>query len=329
MRSPAIKLKFRNWLKWIGWFLLVQFILVNISAALYAYKFTHIYDNPAPGTGVGQKNILARTWRLFSGPRQTKSPVAPLPTFAYDTVILKTENGISIDAWYAKPDSAARGTVILFHGLLANKGLLTPQAAEFLYLGYNVLLVDFRAHGNSTGHLTTMGIKEAEEVKLAYDYIRSKGEGKIFIYGVSMGAVAVSKAVSLYSLNPSGLMLEMPFASLQSHIQARARVQGYTGFFVKPFSFLITFWIGVERGLKTFKHQTTSYAEKIHCPVLMQSGTNDPYVPKEETDRIYSAIGSAKKKLVLYENAGHESLLQYDPAKWRQETQAFLKAYNN
>lgn len=328
MKKPLIKPKLRKYLKWVGWALLVQFILFNISAAMYAYKFTHIYDAP-PQSGKPRKpNVLTRTWRLFSGPLQTKSPVSPLPVFAYDTITLKTENGTSIDAWYAKPDSGAKGTVILLHGLLANKGVLTPEAAEFRYLGYNILMVDFRAHGNSSGRITTMGMKEAEEVKLAYDFISSKGEKNIFIYGISMGAVAVSRATAKYDLKPSGLILEMPFATLQSHIRGRARVQGYKGFFVKPFSFLVTFWIGAERGLKSFKHQTADYARKINCPVLLQWGANDAYVLKDETDKVYNAIASPVKKLVVYENAGHESLLQNDPGRWRTETEAFLGANN-
>jgi hypothetical protein len=326
MKNRHSKPKFWTYLKWTGWVVLAQFILLNISAALYAYKFTHIYEAPASTTKPRQPNFLTKTWRLFSGPLQTRSPVSPQPVFNYDTVVLKTGNETSINAWYAKPDSAAKGTVILFHGLLANKEILAPEAAEFRYLGYNILMVDFRAHGNSSGGITTMGIREAEEVKLGYDFVRSKGEKNIFIYGTSMGAVAVSRAVAQYHLQPSGLILEMPFASLQSHIRARARVQGYTGFFIKPFSFLVTFWIGAERGLKSFKHQTAGYAKKIRCPVLMQWGTNDSYVLKDETDKVFNALASPGKKLVVYENAGHESLLQFDMTKWRSETEAFLRA---
>jgi hypothetical protein len=329
MKDPAVKQKFRRWLKWAGWVALAQFLILNISAALYAYKFTHIYEAAVTNSKPRQPNFLTKTWRLFSGPLQTRSPQGLQPVFTYDTVVLKTKNGISIDAWYATPDSAAKGTVIIFHGLLSNKGMLMPEAAEFRYLGYNILMVDFRAHGNSSGSITTMGIKEADEVKMAYDFIRSKNEGNIFIYGTSMGAVAVSRAVAQYHLQPTGLILEMPFASLQSHIRARARVQGYTGFFIKPFSFLVTFWIGAERGLKSFKHQTAGYTKQIHCPVLVQWGTNDAYVLKEETEKVFNSLASHNKKLVVYEKAGHESLLQFDTPKWRSETEYFLRENNH
>jgi len=313
-------------LRWILWVLLVQFVLFNISAALYAYKFTHVYDDPSLRTKKPGSNVFTKTWRLFSGPRQPRSIITASPAFPYDTVMLKTNSGIFIEAWHAKPDSLAKGTVILFHGIMSNKGMLIAEAAEFRYQGYNIMLVDLRAHGNSGGNTTTIGVRESEEVKLAYDYVEQQGEKNIFLYGSSMGAVVVTKAISDYSLQPKGVFLDMPFASLQSHVRARARGLGFGGVGEKPFGFLVTMWIGIERGFNGFKDKTTRYVKKLNCPVLMQWGAADTYVLKSETDKVYKAIASANKKLVIYDHAGHESLLQNDPAKWRAETEAFLNS---
>jgi uncharacterized protein len=306
------------------WVLLIQFILFNISAALYAHRFTYVYDDPALRNKIGGHNIFVKTWHLFSGPRQPRSIITNYPAFPYDTVTLKTKSGIIIDGWYAKPDSAAKGTVILFHGIMANKGMLLAEADEFRKQGFNVLLIDFRAHGNSGGHITTIGVNESEEVKLAFDHIVQQGEKNIFIYGSSMGAVTVAKAVADYDLNPTGIILEMPFASLQSHIRARARLLGFRGFGEKPFGFFVTFWIGIERGFNGFKDQTVTYVAKINCPVLMQWGAMDNTVLKYETDMIYGSIASPNKKLVIFDHAGHESLIRNDSAKWRSEVGKFL-----
>lgn len=326
MEKRKFRIKIPSYVRWIGWVLLVQFLLINISAALYAYKLTHVYNDPKLRTAQSSKNIFVKTWRLFTGPRQPRSVITERPTFPYDTVILKTKKGINIDAWYSKTDSVARGTVILFHGISANKGMLLNEAYEFRYLGYNVMLVDFRAHGNSAGQTTTIGIRESEEVKLAYDYAKGIGEKNIFLWGISMGAVVVAKAIDDYELKPSGVMLEMPFGSLQSHLQGRARVMGFQGFPEKPFGFFVTWWMGIERRYNGFKHQTSLYAKKINCPVLMEWGALDNYVLKTETDKIYNAIASANKKLVRYDHAGHESFLLNDPVKWRIEAEKFLMA---
>jgi alpha-beta hydrolase superfamily lysophospholipase len=324
MENTKARFRLPRYIRWILWVLLVQFILVNISAALYAYKFTHVSSDPALKMAKPAKNIFAKTWRLFTGPRQARSTISQLPVFNYDTVMFKTRNGIAIEAWYAQPDSGSKGTVILFHGLASNKGNLLQEADEFLYLGYNVMLVDLRAHGNSGGSTISFGIRETEEVKLAYDHIKSKGEKTILLWGSSMGAVVVTKAVADHQLAVAGIMLEMPFASLQTHLQARARALGFQGFPEKPFGFLVSWWMGVEGGFKGAKHRTTTYAKKINVPVLLQWGAQDNYVLQKETDRVFSAIASPNKKLVVYDRAGHESLLQHDPVKWRIETERFL-----
>jgi alpha-beta hydrolase superfamily lysophospholipase len=315
--------KLRSVLRWILWVLLVQFALVNISAALYAHKLTHLYTAPPGEWQKPSRNIFTKTWRLFTGPRFYKHPLIRTPGFAYSTVILKTANGIPIEAWHSSPDTISKGTVILFHGLTSNKGEILDEAYEFRNQGYNIMLADVRNHGNSGGNATTIGYRESEEVKLAYDHILQSGEKNIFLWGTSMGAVEVIKAVSEYQLKPAGIIIEMPFLSLQSHLKGRARILGFPS---QPFAFLTTFWIGIEKDFNGFGFQTTKYARNIKCPVLEQYGGKDELVLKNETDAIYNAIVSVNKKLVVYEDAVHESFFRKDPSTWRREVGAFLKA---
>ncbi len=321
MQSKPSKKKIRRTVRLVLWILLVQFVLINISAAFYARKLTYLQEGPPP-VETGSRNILKKTWKIFVGPRLYKSPVSWFPSFPYDTVKLKTKKGVLIDGWYSKTDSAAKGTVILFHGVTSNKTSTIDEANEFRYLGYNVFLVDFRSHGLSEGNVTTIGVRESEDVKLAYDYVISKGEKQIFLWGLSMGAVTICKAVSDYGLTPSGLIMEMPFGSLQQHLEGRARTLGFPG---EPFGFLVTFWIGVERGFNGYKHRTVRYAKNIACPVLLQWGADDTYVTKPEVENVFSNLATADKKLVIYENAGHESLLRKNTSLWRTEVESFLK----
>ncbi len=324
MSKQNFKQKLRSSLRWLGWVLLVQFVLINISAAFYAHKYAHFYTNPAVGTNFSKENVFQKTWRLFTGPKFPKSAIYEKPSFPFETVYLTTKNETKIEAWYGKSDSTAVGTVILFHGLSQNKTAKLSEVYEFRYQGYNVMMVDFRSHGNSEGNTTTVGFRESEEVKLAYDYAVKKGDQPIFLWGTSMGAVAIAKAVADYDIKPAGVILEMPFASLQSHLRARVRSNGFSGFPEKPFAFLVTCWTGIERGYNGFKFKTDKYAAKINCPVLLQWGERDNTVLKYETDKVFKAIASNNKKLVIYENADHESFLQADPIKWRNEVEHFL-----
>lgn len=324
MKNPKIKKRWRRIFTWAAWVLLAQFVLVNVSAALYAHKLTHLYKaDKDTWTRPVSNNIFAKTWRLFTGPKFYRQEMADTPAFDHNNIRLKTQNGIAIEAWYAGADSTARGTVLLFHGLMGHKAQLIHEAVEFRNLGYNIMLVDLRAHGNSGGNITTMGYREAEEVKLAYNYISQKGEKNIFLWGASMGAVAMIKAISDYGLAPRGIIIEMPFLSLQSHLKARARLLGFPE---QPFGFFTSFWIGVEKGFNGWRFQTTRYAKKVQCPVLMQYGKKDKLVLPAETEAIFEAIASKNKKLELYDHAGHTQLLQNDPVTWRKEVEVFVQS---
>lgn len=311
---------FSTAIRWVLWVVLVQFILINISASLNAYRLMHFYNDPPPVKPNPQQNIFSKTWRLFTGPKVFKSKLSDTPDFPYTTVELKTATGISIEGW-CNTDTLLKGTVILFHGVSSNKGMILDEANEFRRMGYNVMLVDFRAHGNSSGSATAMGIRESEEVKLAYDYTRQKRENNILLWGVSMGAVAITKAIADNGIQPSGIILELPFASLYSYIKAKARTLGFPR---QPFGFFVTLWTGIEGGYNGFNYKTADYAGKINCPVLMQAAGQDNFVSAKEAEDIYRSIHSSAKKLVRYDEAGHEFLLKNDPAKWRAEVEEFL-----
>jgi alpha-beta hydrolase superfamily lysophospholipase len=133
--------------------------------------------------------------------------------------------------------------------------------------------------------------------------------------------VVIAKAINDYDLHPSKIILEMPFGNLQQLLEGRARVLGFPE---EPFGVLVTFWSGIERGFNGFTHSTSRYAEKIKCPVLMQYGAMDRLVTAEETNSVFKHVSSAKKKLVIYKTASHESFLRNDPELWRKEVSDFL-----
>jgi uncharacterized protein len=321
MRDKKTSNKTVRVFKWIGKVLLVQLILINISAAFHAYRFTHYHnDDKVRNQKSSEGKPLLRTWRLMTGRKLPKPLIQYYPAIPYDTIQLTTRNGVKLEAWYMKADSA-KGTVILFHGLNSNKGNVLSEAFEFYSLGYNTMLLDMRAHGNSEGMTNSIGNKESEEVKLAYDHISKKGEKNIVLWGMSLGAVMISKAIWQYDLQPQKIILEMPFDKLEDHISARARISGFPG---EPFGFLVTFWTGVEQGYWGYGHKTSRYVKKINCPVLLQWGNDDEYVLKRETEKIFAAAGSPKKKLEIYEGAGHGPLLAGNEQKWIKAVTDFL-----
>ena len=155
----------RSVFKWILWAFLAQFVLISISGIIYGYKLTHFYE-PVPGgtDETPSSNVFVKTLRLFKGPVYRKITNEESPEFPYQTVHLLTKDSLSLEAWYIPVDSS-KGTVILFHGLGGNKSNVLKQAYEFRYLGFNVMLVDLRAHGRSNGNITTMGFQRVGRCK--------------------------------------------------------------------------------------------------------------------------------------------------------------------
>ena len=300
--------------------LLVAFLLLNVIVICHAYKFTHFYNAAEVTTkSKDDKNGWDKTKEMLFGFNFIKS-VNSQPDSAIKTTYFTTGKGLKLEAWEFPADSAI-GTVALFHGHGGKKSSLLPEAAVFNKLGYNTILLDFRAHGGSEGNTCTIGYKEAEDVKLVYDYIAGKGEKNIILYGVSLGAATITKAISDYTLSPSKVILDMPFGSLSTAVTGRLKIMGLPP---QPLGAMLTFWGGLENGFWAFNHKPYEYVKKIECPVLLQRGKLDPRVTQEETDLIYSNIHS-QKKMVIYDSAAHESLCKKEYAKWTAEITSFLK----
>ena len=99
MEKKPLRQQIRSVLRWTGWVLLVQFLLINISTAFYADKLTRFYTDLPEKYSNSSGNIFTKSWKLFTGPRYPRSYIYESPVFAYDTVRLQTKKGLNIDAW--------------------------------------------------------------------------------------------------------------------------------------------------------------------------------------------------------------------------------------
>lgn len=301
---------------------IVLFVLLNIVVAFHAYKFTHFYNNGEISVkNAAEKTAWDKTKEILFGINAQKKQNDVTTDSTFKTVYLKTKDSLKLEAWYIPVDSAA-GTVLLFHGHGGNKSGVIKEAESFNKMGYNTLLVDFRAHGNSEGNTCTIGFDESEDVKLAYDYISNKGEKNIVLWGISMGASTITKAVKDYQLNPKKIILEMPFGTIKDAVIGRVKMMGLPP---QPIATLLTFWGGTEHGFWAFSMKPQEFASTIKCPVLLQWGKNDPRVSKNEEEILFNNLPNSNKKFVIYETAGHESLCKKENEKWKNEIAAFLK----
>ena len=110
----------------------------------------------------------------------------------------------------------------MFHGNAGNIGHRVPIAKVLEEnIGCNVLMLEYRGYGLSTGDPDEEGIKI--DAQTALDYIRQQKEtkgGKIIVFGQSLGGAV---AIQLVARNQEagdivGLILENTFTSIRDMI---------------------------------------------------------------------------------------------------------------
>ena len=294
------------------------FLMINAVAIVHSYKFTHFADADIPKKNPRQATFTEKLSLLLFGINNPRPTLTHFPAQEYE--VIKLQSNVEIECWRIKrPD--AKGTVILFHGYGGNKSLMLDKSDEFLKLGYNTFLVDFMGSGGSEGNCTTIGYKEAEQVKTAYYFIKTSGESNIHLFGTSMGAVAILKSIKDYKISPSGIIIECPFGSMYETVCARFNDMNIPQV---PMAGMLVFWGGVQNGYWAFGHNPTEYAKYITCPVLLLYGKKDNRVSMEETEAIFKNL-TGKKELTTYPLAGHENYLIQYRDEWINSIRAFLE----
>ncbi|WP_199474259.1 alpha/beta hydrolase [Adhaeribacter pallidiroseus] len=240
-----------------------------------------------------------------------------LPLQAFQNITLKSNR--SIACWHIKTNHS-KGTVILFHGYGGQKSTMLDKSNKFIKLGYSTLLVDFMGSGGSEGNQTTIGFLEAAQVKTCFNYLKDQGESPIYLFGTSMGAVAILKAIKDYSISPKAIILECPFGSMYETVGARFKMMNVPIF---PIAGFLVFWGGVQNGYWAFSHNPKEYAKSISCPTLLLYGAQDLKVSRREIKEIYANL-NGKKKLKIYLEAGHENYLIKYQKQWLADVQNFL-----
>src|SRR5215218_7845690 len=132
---------------------------------------------------------LLACWVLlvFAGAVDARPPNGP-----YESFRVKTDNvpQAEIAGWVLPAAGHAKGTMFLLHGWNNDKERVVGWEWVRDRLDWNVVMFDFREHGESTltSHLSSLGYHEIWDVKAVVDYAERKGLAKPYvIYGRSLG----------------------------------------------------------------------------------------------------------------------------------------------
>ncbi len=269
--------------------------------------------------------VLLSYWVSGFGTRPPERRLTDTPAdYGNDFIDVEfpSRDGLMLRGWLMQGEET-KPSLIFGHGLFRSRREGLERGSALNKRGFSVLLFDFRNHGESDGSSTSLGFLERLDVLGAYDFLKEKTERRRFVlFGVSMGAVAVIHAAGDFQQDLEAIIADSPFQSLNETVVHHAGMLALPSF---PFADLFV-W--------NFTRITQYAAEDLNTlealrrldeiPVLLIYGKEDRRLPPSGIQNIFDAIPSAKKKLVLFEDATHGAAYRINPELYVETLVEFL-----
>ena len=209
--------------------------------------------------------------------------------FSYEDVWIDTEDGERLHGWYIPTDDdRVRGTLLFFHGNAGNISHRMESVLIFNRLGLNVLIVDYRGYGQSSGKPGEKGTYL--DARASWDYLvdqRSVSPADIIIFGRSLGGAVGAWLASQPDVRPAGVIIESCFSSGMD--------MGKRLYPVLPV-----------RLITRIRYPVKDYVTRIRAPVLVAHSRQDEIIPFDMGQTIFDQAQEPKSFLEMQgdHNAG-------------------------
>ncbi|MBQ4509417.1 MAG: alpha/beta hydrolase [Clostridia bacterium] len=241
----------------------------------------------------------------------------------YREVSIKAYDGITLKGKYYHTKEGAP-MQILFHGYKGSPmrdfcgGLLLA-----LKSGFNVIMVDQRAHGKSEGRTISFGIRERYDVLSWVKFANKEfGSYPTVLTGISMGASTVLMASDLKMPdNVVGIIADCPYSSPGEIIRQFCKNMGLPPKVVYPFAYLGALIYG---GFILNRTSACKAVQNTNIPVLIFHGESDSIVPCRMSEKIYNACKSENKFLHTFKGADHGMSYMTDNEKYESAYNDFV-----
>lgn len=237
-------------------------------------------------------------------------------------VVFKTSDDLSLEGFlFTKPN--AIGNILICHGYKNSK--------EFMYSfldifeDFNVLIFDFRAHGESEGQYISLGYHEHKDVVAAAKLLQNRTSRKLpfIILGFSMGGAAVIRAASLHPGIANAYIIDSSYSELQSMF-----LRGYslkTGLPYYPFFPVIRALFHFFANCNIDDVNSASSVRMINEPMLFIHSCNDTFVTPDHGIKLYANAQNEFSSMWIGPKARHGYLHAIYKSLYRHKVQIFLK----
>jgi pimeloyl-ACP methyl ester carboxylesterase len=205
----------------------------------------------------------------------------------YEEKVIRTDDGANLHMLHLKAEEA-RGVVVFYHGNGGNMERWSGEASYFLQFGWDVMILDYRGYGKSTGERSSEAMYD--DAQLFYlKALEAYDEDKVILYGRSLGSTFATYVAARN--NPARLILEAPFADLRQLVKSKY-----------PF-------LPVERLLR-FDFPTIAFAGRVKAPVTILHGDQDQLVPIDQGRQLARGFGPSAEFIEIT-GGGHHDLADF------------------
>ncbi|WP_225035811.1 alpha/beta hydrolase [Winogradskyella sp. SM1960] len=220
--------------------------------------------------------------------------------------------------------NTTKGTVILLHGIRANKEQFKNVIDFLSENGFNSVALDSRAHGKSEGNFCSFGVNEKKDVKTLIDYLSQHENLNHFgVWGQSLGGAIGLQAMGYDQRIKFGI-IESAFSDFRTIVNDYFDL--HAGFSYTPFSNYLVNRAGTIAEFDSNDAKPIAYCEHINQPILIVHGNKDERINIKYARANFSKIPSAKKELIEIDNANHSNVWKVGGGAYFKRVLKFMNA---
>jgi len=229
--------------------------------------------------------------------------------------------------WIPTPESHGKCAVII-HGYSDAKVGGIAWAPLLRSLGFNILAIDLRAHGQSGGVYSCGGFWERHDLNQVLDQVKAAWPHEtrqLMLFGVSLGGATAAAAAVLRN-DLWAVILEGPFADFHRASAMQADRMGTPGPFFQDNAFRLARWLA-KADFDAVRPVDT--IPRIPCPVMVIQSGDDPFLSEADHLAIWRAVESRDANhgpSVCWDIPGvhHVFGMALDPVEYRRRIEEFL-----